>query len=247
VRHGINAFRLGAVIREKEVGMSIKKVMLSVGAMLPLAIGTALSGAHPASAATPACGSNCLSIFNRELGTYAQPSFVEDILGGQATAGQPVGLAQATGSDPSEDIIPRGTTVSDFYAAGMVSADVNQNYGPLQAVQQEYAPSGVPSGLCVGLATVAYEHEGLTLEPCSVPGTTVWIVDRELSPAAGYFAIINGSTTDFSRPFAMDLPREGLVSAHQTLQMQVRRLQFLGNDKTLPDRQLWGAHKGPFA
>jgi hypothetical protein len=224
--------------------MSIKKAMLAVGATLPLAIGAALTGTHSATAATPACGSNCISVFSRELGTYAQPNFVEDILGGQAKAGQPVGLAKASGSDPSEDIIPQGTTVSDFYAEGMVSAAVNHNYGPLQAVQQEYAPSGTPTGLCVGLASVAYENEGLTLQPCSSPGTTVWIVDRELSPVAGYFPIINASTTDFSRPFAMALPRDELVSGHQTLQMQVRRLQFLGNDKTLPDRQLWGAHKG---
>jgi hypothetical protein len=75
----------------------------------------------------------------------------------------------------------------------------------------------------------------------------VWIIDRELAPTTrvGYFPIINGSTTDFSRPFSMDLPQDELASAQQPLQMHVRRLQFLGRDKALPDRQLWGAHKGP--
>lgn len=98
------------------------------------------------------------------------------------------------------------------------------------------------SRLC---ARVAYETEGLTLQSCSIPGTTVWIVDRGLSPSApGYFPIMNGSTTNFSRPFAMNLPQDEIASAHQTLQMQVRRLQFLTGDQTLPDRQLWGVHPG---
>jgi hypothetical protein len=130
----------------------------------------------------------------------------------------------------------------------MVSADVNNHYGNLLAVQQEYAPLGVRSGLCVGLATVAYQNEGLTLQPCSVPALTLWIIDTPDSPATApaYFPIVNASTTDFSRPFAMDLPQEEVASAHQLLEIRVRRLQFLGSDKTLPDRQLWGAHFGPF-
>jgi hypothetical protein len=207
-----------------------------------------LVGALPASAATPACGSGCITVYSRELGTQAQPNFVEAVLGGDARVGAPVGLRSASGSDPSEDIIPRGGRVWDFYTAGMVSADVELHYGDLGAVEQQYAPSGVASGLCVGLANVAHQDEGLTLQPCGVTATTVWIVDRELSPTTpGNFPILNGSTTDFSRPFAMDLPRDELASAHPSLQMQTRRLQFLGSDKTLPDRQLWGARFGPLA
>jgi len=126
----------------------------------------------------------------------------------------------------------------------MVSAEVNSHYGSLPAVQQEYAPLGVPSGLCVGLARVAYQNEGLTLQPCSVPAMTVWILIPALSHAPGFFPIINGSTTEFSRPFAMDLRRDEIASDHQTLQIHVRRLQFLTDEKTLPDKQLWGAHFG---
>jgi hypothetical protein len=156
---------------------------------------------------------SCISVFSLELGTYAQPNYVEDILGGVAKVGQPVGLKQASSSDSSEDILPNGGTVSDFYAARMVSAEANQHYGSLKAVQQEYAPFGIPNGLCVGLASVAYQNEELTLRPCSVPGTTVWVVDPALSPTTpGYFPIINASTTDFSRPFAMDLPQNEIAS-----------------------------------
>jgi hypothetical protein len=50
-----------------------------------------------------------------------------------------------------------------------VSAAVNRHYGTEYAVQFQYAPLGVPSGLCAALATTAYQNEGLTLQPCSVP------------------------------------------------------------------------------
>jgi hypothetical protein len=62
-------------------------------------------------------------------------------------------------------------------AAGLVSAVVNSHYGTERAAQIEYAPLGVPTGLCAALATSAYQNEGLSLQPRSTPGTTVWIID----------------------------------------------------------------------
>jgi hypothetical protein len=225
--------------------MRITRTFQGAAAMLAIVGSVSATAAGAVSAATPTCGQGCISVFSRELGSYAHPNYVEDILGGEATVGQPVGLKRASSSDPSEDILPIAGSVSDFYTAGMVSAEVNRQYGDLMAVQQVYAPFGVSSGLCVGLAIIAFQNEGLTLQPCSVPATTVWIVDPKLSPTTpGYFPIINGSTTDFSRPFAMDLPQDEVVSGQQSLQMQTRHLQFLTQEKTLPERQLWGAHFG---
>jgi hypothetical protein len=205
-------------------------------------------GTLPASAATPECGPTCISIFSRELGTYAQPRFVEAVLGGVATVGQPVVLKAASSSDPSEDLmVHREGLVSDFFAAGMVSADVNNHFGNLGAAQIEYAPLGVGSDLCVGVATTAFQNEGLTLQPCSVPARTVWIVDTADSPGTaldGYFPLVNGSTTDFSRPFAMHYPRNAEATGDPTPQILVRRLQFRSNEQTVPDRQLWGTHFG---
>jgi len=129
----------------------------------------------------------------------------------------------------------------------MVSAKVNRHYGNLRAVQIEYAPLGVASGLCVGLATTAFQNQGLTLQPCSVPATTVWIIDTVHSPATaadGYFPLINGSTRNFSRPFVMDYPRNAHPTDEPTPQIRVRHLKLLGNEHTVPDRQLWGTHFG---
>lgn len=227
--------------------MSIKSTVWAVVATLT-SVGAASIGltALPASAATPECGSPCGSVFSRELGTYAQPNVVEAVTSGQATVGQPVILKQASSSDPSEDIIAHRGSVSAFFAAGMVSAAVNHEYGSLLAVQQEYAPLGIGTALCVGLADVAYQNEGLTLQPCSIPGRTVWIIDTHDSPTTlpSFFPIVNGSTTRFARPLAMDLPQDEIVSDQRPLQIHVRHLKFLTEEKTLPDSQLWGFRQG---
>ena len=156
--------------------------MLAAAATLTIVGSVSVAATGAASAATPACGPPCISVFSSELGTYAHPNFVEAVLGGGgANVGQPVGLKHASRFDPSQDILPDAPVpdakVSDFYAAGMVSAEANSHYGSLPAVQQRYAPFKIPTDLCVGLARVA-QNEGLTLQPCSVPGTTVWVVQK---------------------------------------------------------------------
>jgi len=232
---------------EKGTVVSVKRYPFAAAtAALTLALAAIAAGAFSASAATPACGPTCVSVFSKELGSSAQPGPVEDVLDGIAAIGQPLILKQASSSDTSQDTVANLMPVPAFYAAGMVSAEVSKQYGGLLAAQIQYAPNGVRTGLCVGLATVAYQDEGLTLQPCGVPDVTVWILDPAGSSAANYVAIVNASTTDFTHPLAMDLPQDEVVSAHQLLQIRVRRLQFLGSDKLLPDRQLWGIHKGPF-
>ena len=111
-------------------------------------------------------------------------------------------------------------------------------------MQQEYAPFGERTGLCVGLAHVT-QNERLTLQPCSSP-TTVWIPYQALASEKGYFPIVNAATTDFRRPFAMHLARSEAVSCKE-LQMRARRLRPGADHKTLPARQLWGAIFGVLA
>jgi len=224
--------------------LSIRRKVLTAVATLTCVAGLSAVVSGTASAATPQCGGACISVFSSVLGTPTQPNFVEAILdGGAASVGQPVGLKRASRFDPSLDIKPIAGTVSEFYAMGLASAAANSQYGPLDAVQQEYAPYGNETGLCVGLARVA-QNEGLTLQPCSSP-TTVWIPYQALASDEGYFPIINAATTDFHRPFAMHLPCNKVVSAE--IRMQARRLRFLTDDKTLPARQLWGAVLGVLA
>jgi hypothetical protein len=226
--------------RTVRVVIATLAVIASVSAVAPLS----------ANAATPACGQGCLSVFSPELGTYAQPNFVEHVFGGIASVGQPTGLNQASGSDSSEDFInPHPGKVSDYYAMGLVSADVNSHYGTLTASQLEYAPSGMATGLCVGVATDPFENEALSLQPCTVPGRTVWIIGTALSPAtaaAHLFPIVSGATSDFSRPFAMSYPRH-IDTTRALPPIRLRHLQFQGDESTLPQTQLWGVKSGPLS
>jgi hypothetical protein len=210
---------------------------------------TSAAAAVPADAATPECGAQCISVFSSELSTYAEPDVVEAVLdGGAARTGQPVGLKPANGADASEDFMPgaasnTGGTVADFHANGLVSAEANSHYGALRAVQQRYAPFGVDTGMCVGVARVV-QGEDLTLQPCDDP-TTVWIIHPAAGAEPNYFAIVNAATSDFDRPFAMHLPRDEVATGDCELQMQLRRLQYRTGDGTLPARQVWGAVFGP--
>jgi hypothetical protein len=230
--------------------MSIKSKLLAAVATLTMA-GVSTVQPLPASAATPQCGQRCIGIFSARFGTYAQPGYVETVFQGVAMAGQPT-IMHPAGPDPEEDIIVhRAGMVTDFFAAGMVSADVNSHYGTQRAVQVEYAPYGVPSGLCAGLATTAYQNEGLTLQPCSIPATTVWIVDAADSPATatdGYTPLVNGSTTDFTRPLVMTSPDGAAPTDGPAPRIHVSRLHLCEDadpaERAVPGRQLWGTVLG---
>jgi hypothetical protein len=222
--------------------MSINSKALSAAAILAVVGGLSTVGTIPASAATPQCGKNCIEVFSPRFGTPAQPNFVETVRHGAARVGQPTELLRASNSNPAQDfIVPTGgpAPVSQFYADGLASAAVNRHYGSLDAAQIEYAPYGKASGLCVGVAETAFENEGLSLQPCSAPGATVWIIDTAVAPSTeqGYFALINGSTTDFSHPFAM-------TYRHQPpSRIRVDHLRF-SQDGTVADTQLFGADFG---
>ena len=223
--------------------MFIKIKALAAVATLTVAGGLSTLETLPAVAATADCGPNCIQIFSAKFGTNANPNFVETVWGGVGAVGQPTILARPSSSNPAGDFIataPGKGLVSDFFEAGMVSAAVNEHYGSERAAQIEYAPFGEPTGLCAGLATTAYQNEGLTLQPCSIPGTTVWIIATADSPATApaRFPIVSGSNTVFTRPFAMTI--RGNPAHKRFPQIVVQRLR--GNPDHVRVDQLWGAN-----
>jgi hypothetical protein len=223
--------------------MSIKTKVLAAAAALAAVGGLSTAGTLPASAATTQCGSACVQIFSAEFGTYAAPGFIESVFLGIPLAGVPTIVHRASNSDPAGDfIVPQKATVSTFYAEGMVSAAVNAHYTTETAVQVEYAPYGQATGLCAAVATTAYQNEGLSLQPCSTPGTTVFIIDSaDATGAAPYFPIVDASTTDFTHPFTMTIHGN---PAHE-LFPQITLEHMVGNPANVPSNQLWGATPGP--
>jgi hypothetical protein len=224
--------------------MLIKRTVVAAAAAVSLAGGLGTLAAGPASAATPQCGASCIEVYSAKYATPTSLGFVETVLLGIPVRGVPTEVRPASSSNPAEDlIVPLGAPVpvSQYYADGMVSAAVNKHYGKEPAVQIEYAPYGHPTGLCTAVAVTAYQDEGLSLQPCSAPGTTVWIIDTADASSASAFPIINGSDTDFVQPFAMSI----LGNPAHRLFTPIILQHLTGNPGSEPANQLWGDHFGP--
>jgi hypothetical protein len=248
--------------------VSIKSKVLSAAAALALAGSCAAAGvlaAGNAGAATPSCGGwPCVDVFSHEFGTYHHANYVMDVFRQGEKVGQPVILYRTSNSDPAEDFtVSFQGLVSDFYAAGMVSAAVDLHYGGGSVGSQdetawelEYAPFGVDSGLCVGVQSTAFQHEKVTLQPCGVSSKTVWIWDTydqgnllQVFLDGFTFPAINGSDTNFSHPFVLSYPSNGFPTDKPRPQLEVTNLTGFSNGfgpivGSIPDRQLWGARVG---
>jgi hypothetical protein len=236
--------------------MSIKSKVLAAAATLTLVGGVGAAGAltaGTASAATPSCGNSCINVFSHQFGTHKSPNYVVDVLRQGEKVGQPVILFRTANFDPAEDwTVAFQGTVADFFAAGLVSAAVNLHYSTDFAYENEYAPFGVDSGLCMGVAATATQDEGVTLQPCGVSAKTVWIVDTFDSPATlfnGYVPLINGSDTNFSHPFVLTYPNNSVPTDMPRPQLVVTNITGFSNGPgpvlgTVDVNQLWGAKFG---
>jgi hypothetical protein len=267
--------------------MSIKSKLLAGAAALTLVSGLGIAAtAGTAMAATPSCGHECVNLFQARFGTtFLFPSFVTDVYKQGQHVGQPIIEFRASNSDPAEDwTVANVGTVSEFLAAGLVSPSLALHYGCVQAVnfptcpdgkttdlaafENEYAPFGADSGLCMGVAATATAGEGVTLQPCGVSSKTIWVIDLiGLSPASakseqidpiGIYGVplINGSDTNFSHPFV--LTYNGEPTAFPRAQAYVTNLTGFSNNspfnifsagdisslETISDAQQWLAFPG---
>jgi hypothetical protein len=264
--------------------MSIKSKVLAAAATLTLVGGVGTAGvlsAGAASAATPSCGIACVNVFSYQFGTHNNPQYVVDVLRQGEKVGQPIILFRAANFDPAEDwTVAFQGTVADFFAAGLVSSSLALHYGciaginfpdcpfniagfnvpsntdsNLLAFENEYAPFGVESGLCLGVASTAVQGEGVTLQPCGVSAKTVWVLDTldqsfTTAWAHGYIPLINGSDTNFSHPFVLTYPAAGFPTDKPRPQLFVSNLTgfsfHVGNlfGTGANSNQLWGATFG---
>ena len=262
--------------------MSIKSKVLSVAATLALVggVGTAgVLGAGTASAATPSCGIACINLFSYQFGTHSSPNYTVDVLRQGEKVGQPIILFRTANYDPALDwTVSFQGTVADFFAAGLVSSSLALHYGCIAGVnfpncpfnvtggglkgnsdylafENQYAPFGVDSGLCLGVAATAVSGEGVTLQPCGVSSKTVWVLDTldqsfTAAWAHGYIPLINGSDTNFSQPFVLTYPGAGVPTDKPRPQLFVSNLTgfsfHVGNlfGTGANSNQLWGATFG---
>jgi hypothetical protein len=243
--------------------MSIKSKVLAVAATLTLVGGVGAVSTLSASAATPSCGPACINLFSRDFGTFKSPNFTADVFRQGAKVGQPIILFKTSNSDPALDwTVSFQGNVSDFCGAGIITGFTCYRWGTptgasaaitadLPAFEIEYAPFGVESGLCMGVATTAFQGEGVTLAPCGVTAKTVWIGDSLDNPFSHYVPLINGSNTTFSHPYVLTYPNNSYPTDKPRAQIQVRNLTGFSQPGTVlwvissvSSNQLWSARFG---
>ena len=177
--------------------MFIKSKVLAAAAAMTLVGGAGAVGAltvGSAGAATQGCGTDCLDLFSHTFGDYPQPNFLLDVLRQGEQAGQPVILFRTSNTDPAEDFtVAFEGLVSDLNTAGLVSKALDLHYGGAgcedydtvtatcityypddEALEIEYSPFGVDSGLCVGTAATAVNGTEVSLQPCSATARTTF-------------------------------------------------------------------------
>jgi hypothetical protein len=188
--------------------MSVKSKVFAAAATLTLVGGVGVAGlatAGAANAATPSCGHDCIDVFSHQFGTFANPQFVMDAYKQGDVAGTPVILFRTSNSDPAEDFtVSDEGLVSQFYALGLVSPEVDLHYLNNYAYEFMYTPYGVQTGLCTGVAATAVNGEHVTLQPCGVSSKTLWVTDSHSGELTAHAEpLINGSDTNFSTPYGL--------------------------------------------
>jgi len=188
--------------------MSVKSKVFAAAATLTLVGGVGVAGlatAGAANAATPSCGHDCIDVFSHQFGTFANPQFVMDAFKQGDVAGTPVILFRTSNSDPAEDFtVSDEGLVSQFYALGLVSPEVDLHYLNNYAYEFMYTPYGVQTGLCTGVAATAVNGEHVTLQPCGVSSKTLWVTDSHSGELTAHAEpLINGSDTNFSTPYGL--------------------------------------------
>src|SRR5580693_1017568 len=178
--------RLGVPREESSMSIKSKVLSVAATLALVGGVGTAgVLGAGTASAATPSCGIACVNVFSYQFGTHTTPAYTVDVLRQGEKVGQPIILFRTANFDPALDwTFSFQGTVADFFAAGLVSSSLALHYGciagvnfpncpfniagfnfpvgtpgyssDLLAFENQYAPFGVDSGLCLGVAATAF-------------------------------------------------------------------------------------------
>jgi hypothetical protein len=232
--------------------MSIKKKVFAVAAAMTMVGGLSAVGLLPAAANTPSCGDDCYTYYGYDFGQ----AFVLDVLRQGEKVGQPIIQFRNSDSDPAEDFVyDEQGSVSDFYAAGLVSESLVLHYGggcedydtvtatcttfypDDNAFELEYAPYGVDSGLCAGTATTAGNGTPVALEPCGASSKTVWVEDYA-DNEGDYIPLINGSDTNFSHPYVLHYPGNAYPTDMPRPQLNTYALQEY-SDGTVYDNELW--------
>jgi hypothetical protein len=229
------------------------KAKLAVGAATFAMVGGGLgvAGTLTASAATPSCGSTCISLYTQKFGTH---DFV-DVYQQRAAAGQESILFQGSNSDPALDFTYKyqGTVGSFYTDYGLVSAAFAKTYSNDPAFQFQYSPYGVNSGFCLSTWPGEVPQPGykVRLESCGAYSNSLWAADvpnsinDHKSATRSDVPLINGATNSFSNPEVLNYPAGNPTDMPRPV-LNVQPENTYSNG-TVFDNQEWGVKAGPLS
>lgn len=129
---------------------------------------------------------------------------------GGATAGQGIILAR-TAEFSAEDFMLRDEgTVASFYSDGILGPAVGQTWPSDELYEYQYAPDGMQTTLCLGLAVTAANGTAVSLQPCGSSARVLWIA-LSTDRIGSYQPLINGSDTVTSTPYVLTAGQVGGV------------------------------------
>jgi hypothetical protein len=248
--------------------MSIKSKVLATAASLTMVGGvlavSTLATATAAKAETPSCGAFnffCVDLFSKQFGTHKDPGFIQDVYRQGNRVGQQIILFRISSSDPAEDfttddLVNPANGFLPYTVAQLQAMSLNTLFNPITAaqyansfvVENEYAPFGVNSGLCAGIAAAPFNGEGVTLQQCGGTARTLWIINSSnpiFSFIHGYTSLINGANQNFSHPYVLTYPANGYPTDLPRPQLNVHQIQtFSQGFPFVVTQQLWGADFG---
>jgi hypothetical protein len=180
--------------------MFIRSRIVTTTAALTLAAaaGAVCASVPAANAASVACGSGCMAIAAQSWGL----NDVSSVASGIAGTGQDVILARAAEFSAEDFMLEDIGTVAALYGVGIVGSAVGETWPSDEAYEYIYAPDGVWSGLCLGVAATAVNGTAVSLQTCGISAKTLWValsVDR----VGSYQPLITATDTVTSTPYVL--------------------------------------------
>lgn len=132
--------------------------------------------------------------------------------------------------------------MSGFYQDGLVGPVVGLTWPTDETYEFNYAPDGVQSGLCLGVADTASSGEGVTLQTYGVDANTVWI-GLSVDEIDGYQPLINATDTVADTPYVLTAVKGRYVlRGNLGIYLEVNPLSLVNG--TFNPAQMWTNETG---
>ncbi len=165
------------------------RAFIATSAAAVVASGLCISaGAATAATSSPkdtaSCGSLCISVFSKQIGSGTTlNAYVPGDTGSGGKIGQKVNMHLAANFRPNGDWTPSiqgfvfsycGFLANDFFSP---TSTLCQHYPFAPLIEFSWSPFGNQSNFCAGVAKGAVSGESVTLQTCGQTGNTLWVAD----------------------------------------------------------------------